>query len=137
MKTIESAWQRISVWYDANTPAGTLILAPGATSEEISRLENEIGFALPDDLRASLALHNGSLNGGFLLNYGELLSVEQILYWHRTFWQWQTDEQWGLAEGGYDVEYAEDSIKHIWWNPLRLPLTDNSGDAAMADFDPS
>ena len=76
MEPIASAWQRISAWYAANTPAGTLVLAPGATEEELAQFENAIGFPLPQDLRFSFALHNGTLNEGFLLHFGELLSLE-------------------------------------------------------------
>lgn len=135
MNTIASAWQRISAWYDANTPIGTLTLAEGATEEEISLFEKEVGVALPGDLRSSFALHNGSADGGYLLHFGELLSLSGILRIHRMYQQWQTEENWGLG-ADYNADSVTGPIKPLWWNPLRLPLTDNSGDAVMADFDP-
>lgn len=135
MEPIASAWQCISAWYAANTPAGTLVLAPGATEDELAHFEGEIGFSLPQDLRASFALHNGTLNEGFLLHHGELLSLRQILHLREQYLQWQREENWGL-EPDYKAEYITGPIKSIWWNALRLPLTDSSGDAATSDFDP-
>ena len=136
METITSAWRRISVWYDANTPQGTLVLAPGASEAEISDFEKEIGFTLPADLRASFAQYNGAANGAYLLHHGELLSLKQILHLRQQYLQWQNEENWGLGPD-YEAESVEEGIKPIWWNSFRLPLTDNSGDAAMADFDPA
>ncbi|RYG64205.1 glucan biosynthesis protein [bacterium] len=136
METIASAWQRISAWYAANTPPQTFLLAPGANEAEIAHFESEVGFRLPEDLRASFALHNGTLNNAFLLHFGELLSLEQILQLHSSYRNWQSEENWGL-EPDYKAKNIQGPIKPIWWSPLRFPLTDNSGDAAMADFDPA
>jgi cell wall assembly regulator SMI1 len=136
METVKSAWHRISAWYAANTPDGTLVLAPGASEIEIVNFENEIGLHLPEDLRASFALHNGTLNEGYLLYHGELLSLKKISKLCKEYSQWQKNENWGLGPD-YETDFIEGPIKPIWWNPLRIPLTDNSGDGVMADFDPA
>lgn len=132
---IASAWRRIAAWHKAYTPAGTLTLSPGASEEEITAFEREVGFRLPDDLRASFALHNGS-EDTFLLWHGELLSLEQILRQRREYLRWQEQDGWGVGKQ-YETEDVEEPIKPIWWSPLRLPLTDNSGDHGIADFDPA
>ncbi|RYX80736.1 glucan biosynthesis protein [bacterium] len=138
METIVSAWKRIAAWYDANTPEGTLVLAPGASEEEIVHLENTIGFRLPDDLRASFAVHNGVTNEAFLLYHGELLSLKGVLQEHQGRLQWQREDGYGVGPD-YEPRDIESSspIKPVFWNPLRLPLTDNSGNAVMSDFDPA
>jgi cell wall assembly regulator SMI1 len=136
MEFIKTAWQRISAWYDANTPEGTLVLASGASEAKLVEFEKEIGFSLPDDLRASFALHNGTSNGGYLLHHGELLSLKQVLSLHKTYAQWQVEENWGLGPD-YQTEDISGPIKPTWWSASRVPLTDNNGDAVMADFDPA
>ena len=136
MNNIKSDWQRIAAWYDANTPAGTLVLANGATEQQLADFENEIGFEISPDLRVSFALHNGTIGDGYLLHWGELLTLEHILSTHRNYSQWQQSEDaWGL-EPDYQTANIEGPIKPIWWNPSRLVLTDNSGDSIMSDFDP-
>ena len=136
MNNIESNWQRIAAWYDANTPGGTFVLADGATEQQLADFEKEIGFEIPPDLRESFALHNGTVGDGYLLHWGELLTLERVLYWHREYSQWQQSEDaWGL-EPDYRANRIEGPIKPIWWNSFRLVLTDNSGDSIMADFDP-
>lgn len=132
-----AVWGRIASWHEVNTPAGTLRLAPGASEEDITAFEREVGFRLPDDLRASFALHNGS-EGTFLLWHGELLSLEGIAQTRREYLWWQEQEGWGAGED-YEMEdiVGPGPIKPLWWTPLRLPLTDNSGDHVLADFDPA
>lgn len=132
---IAAVWKRIAAWYETNTPPGTLVLSPGASEDALTAFEREIGFRLPDDLRASFALHNGSQET-FLLFHGELLSLERILRQRREYLQWQEQDGWGTGEE-YATEGIEGPIKPVWWNPLRLPLTDNSGDHIIADFDPA
>ena len=87
-------------------------------------------------MRASFALHNGTIDGGFLLHHGELLSLQQILQLHSQYLKWQTEENWGLGED-YHAEYIDGPIQPFWWHPSRLPLTDNSGDGVMIDFAPA
>jgi cell wall assembly regulator SMI1 len=132
---IASVWARIEAWHLENTPRGTLSFAAGAGEEEIRAFEREVGFRLPEDLRASFALHNGS-EDTFLLDHGPLLPLAEVLRQRDQYRQWQEQEGWGRSEA-YATEVVGGAIKPAWWNPLRLPLTDNSGDHIIADFDPS
>jgi cell wall assembly regulator SMI1 len=75
MSSIAQSWQRIGAWYAQNTPKDTLVLADGASEAEIAELEAALGQRLPDDVRESLALHNGAANEAYLLYFGELLST--------------------------------------------------------------
>lgn len=131
---IASIWQRIAAWYDAHTPEGTLTLVEGAGEDEINAFEEEFGFRLPDDLRTSFAVHNGS-GDSFFLHLGELLSLKKVLEQWRMYKDWQVEEGWGTGED-YGFECTDPAVKPVWWNPGRLPLTDNSGDHIFADFDP-
>lgn len=136
MMDIEQNWQRITRWHAQHTPEGTLVLAEGASEAQIAKLEAVIGARLPDDLRHSLKLHNGQLDDGFLLYHGELLSVEQIEWVWQMYSDMQRDEDWGLSEG-YETHALQGPIRPVHWDALRIPLTDNSGNAVMLDLLPA
>ena len=91
--SISSLWGQITAWHEANTPEGTLTLAEGASEEEIRAFEMEFGFQLPDDLRTSFAIHNGS-GDRFFLHFGELLSLEKVLEQWRMYKDWQSSDGW-------------------------------------------
>lgn len=136
MSDIEQSWRRIAASHKANVPEEILVLAEGAGEDQILAFESEVGFRLPEDLRVSFAVHNGASNEGFLLHHGELLSLEKIAAQYAMHRGWQRDEGWGTGPD-YRAKYIDGPIKPVWWNSSRLALTDNSGDAIMADFDPA
>lgn len=53
-------------------------LGNGASSEEISSLEKEIGFELPDQVRKLLQTHNGQLGATPVFGVYRFLSIEGI-----------------------------------------------------------
>lgn len=57
---VASAWERIVGWLRRNAPASAEALRPGASDEEIARLNEELGFDVPDVLEVWLRLNNGS-----------------------------------------------------------------------------
>ena len=136
MLTIANNWQRIHDWYQKNTPEDTLVLADGASADEIKELETALGARLPDDVRESLALHNGAANEGYLLYHGELLSCSRILEIWQMYQGMQQREGFGLGDD-YQTDALQGPIRPVYWDGLRIPLTDNSGDAAMLDLQPA
>jgi len=135
-ESLQHNWGRITHWYAENTPQGTLILADGASAAEIAELEAGLGARLPDDLRYSLSLHNGAANEAYLLYHGELLSTSRILEIWQMYRGMQSNEGWGQGDG-YQTEALQGPIRPVYWDELRIPLTDNSGDAAMLDLRPA
>ncbi len=97
MSSIAQSWQRISAWYAQNTPKDTLVLADGASEAEMVELEAALGQRLPDDVRESLALHNGAANEAYLLYFGELLSTQRMLEVWQMYADMQKSEGWGLG----------------------------------------
>lgn len=134
MKSLDEIWHRIIAWHDNNTYPGKFRLQPGATEEQIRTIEDTIDQHLPEDVRDSFLVHNGGYDS-WLLYHGELLSIEGLLEQWEMYTHWQTDEHWGLGEEWRPFD-IEGPIKPIWWNPKRIPLTDNSGDHIMIDLDP-
>lgn len=135
-QNLQHNWSRIARWYAANTPQGTLVLAEGASEDEIAELETALGLRLPDDLRHSLSLHNGAANEGYLLYHGELLSTARILEIWQMYRDMQHNEGWGQGSD-YQTDELQGPIRPVYWDGLRIALTDNSGDAAMLDLQPA
>lgn len=129
------SWDRIADWHRKNTPSSIFQLASGATSKEIDDFEKLIGSKLPDDMRRSLLLHNGG-RGTWLLYHGTFLSLSQIAGLWKTYHDRQEKNGYGKGSNWAPLD-PQGPVKPIWWNPKRIPLTDNSGDHLMLDLDPA
>ncbi|MFE9767942.1 SMI1/KNR4 family protein [Streptomyces sp. NPDC005808] len=57
---VTSAWERIVRWLEEHAPASAQALRPAATSEDISSLNERLGFEVPEVLKAWLRMNNGS-----------------------------------------------------------------------------
>ena len=58
--TIPEIWHRIDAWLADEHPELADVLAPPSPPSEIAELERALGVALPEDYRASLAVHAGN-----------------------------------------------------------------------------
>jgi len=56
---MKELWARLSRWFADELPSGELRLRPPASPEAIEAAEAALGRSLPDDFRASLAVHDG------------------------------------------------------------------------------
>lgn len=136
MNDIARIWHGIDSWLRANAPRVAGCLAPGASAQDIARVERTFGRALPEDLRASLCIHDGQCRGcfPFLVNW-ELLGTSQMV------------ETWRFLD---DLARREDfsardrdvipvgPVHRVWWSDAWLPITDGcNGDYACADLDPA
>lgn len=112
-----------------------MALRPGAGADDIAALERHLGTSLPEDLKHSLAIHDGQDSFG-LAQGCELLSIAGIRQ------QW--DNWRDLDEDDMNAELAEDmgsdpqdAIKPMYCNRAWIPLThDGSGNHIGLDFDP-
>jgi cell wall assembly regulator SMI1 len=129
---MHDVWKRIEAWLDAHVPSGAGILHAGAAEEEIAATERFLGVLLPDDLRASLRLHNGQYSGPWLIEGWELLSLDRI----REEWTAWKD----LLDEGAFRDFRSDSDGRVvqdWWHARWIPLTyDGAGDHHCVDLNP-
>src|SRR4051794_18921116 len=96
--TLRESWKRIADWHKRNTPQGRFRLAKRSSKQRFSDFEKALGLLLPDDVRESYLLHNGTL-GTWLLYFGEVMSLDQIeLMWRRNG-EWQQEDGYGLGVG--------------------------------------
>jgi cell wall assembly regulator SMI1 len=71
---------RLDAWFKKHRRRFAKTLLPGATPHQLAALERELGRALPDELRAWLAWHNGQSNdvpAAFLQSW-HLVDAEQM-----------------------------------------------------------
>ena len=117
-----------------------LSLNEGADEADFAELEQELGYALPEDFKELYRIADGGAEYESVLAGEEWLSVERII---EEYGVWK-----GLYEGGMLEEddgtpfgcIPEDAgIKSDFcWNPKRIPLTaDGCGNGKMIDLDPT
>jgi cell wall assembly regulator SMI1 len=117
--------ERLDKWVKENRPSVYEKLLPGLSSEEISRLEKDLGVALPDQMRAFLEWRNGQT----------LYDVESFYY------------NYTLMDAG-DIGESNDMLNELleggdfdrenWWNPKWVPFMANgAGDYYCVDMEGS
>jgi cell wall assembly regulator SMI1 len=130
-------WNRIVAWHEANTRPGKFRLNPGASPAAVADFERAIGIRLPDDFRESLLLHDGTSEDGWILWYGELLTLEAMLKQWSMYRDWQARGQYAIpGSSDWTTNAIDGPIKPIFWNVKRLFITDNSGTHLTLDLDP-
>ena len=75
---LQATWKRIEAGLASHAPGVLSKLQPGASDEAIRQAEQALGMELPEEVRASYRIHNGS-NGAGLTDDGRLLSLEEIV----------------------------------------------------------
>ncbi|MFC3848826.1 SMI1/KNR4 family protein [Corynebacterium hansenii] len=119
--TIEQSWETIVSVVPANPPA---------TDEDLAHVAEVIGAPLPDDIVASLKIHDGidvetvndAMREGKELPFGGwIMSCRDIA----------TD--WAGWKGVYDAE--NDEWNDRWWTPNLVPLvSDGGGNSVCVDL---
>jgi cell wall assembly regulator SMI1 len=121
-------WERIERALRAHAPDTAATLAPPATDQELTALETAIGLALPEDLRASLKIHDGQRDPSRCHGFtgeGILLGASEIT------------ERWRMV-----TEIDEGERSHAapgqgpWWETSCIPFTDAEGNMLGVDMDP-
>lgn len=119
-EAISSIWKDIEDWYRVHAPVVYQDLREGATPEKIEELENQIGLVLPEDLKVSLMLHNGSV--GF--HDYRYLTTEGI---YRNWSRMNELKEEGVFSQNTISEVNEGIIKNTWWNSHWIPFAEDSG----------
>ncbi|WP_329024352.1 SMI1/KNR4 family protein [Streptomyces sp. NBC_00690] len=128
---LQELWLRFENWLCQNAPADHATLRPGVSDAEIVRLEEEIGFALVDELKSFLAIHNGVASrrssmepGAFIIGYS-LLNAEGIMEWQHNLAD--------MAQEAFDEGYENDVVEltaNSRWVPFAQSL---AGDLLFVD----
>jgi cell wall assembly regulator SMI1 len=139
--SVRESWSRIAAWAEANIPPDKFRLAAGATEQQIADLETLLGFPLPEDVRESYQIHNGTdetvfprwpTDGDFPCYpaYGELVTLEFMGLMYQRHCEFEL--------GKNAAEIVTPEIKPFHWNSRRLVLTDDASSSGLrVDLDPA
>lgn len=151
---MQAIWDRIEGWFKLYAPEKGSHFQPGATEDEIRQAEVAMGVQLPDDIKASYRLHNGS-NRHFLIGDRQFHSLwklhslaEMVDHWNilkETIETTFPKQDEIVFEA--DFEVAEDKVPVYWgsviqvatgwWYPEWVPILEfGNGDALCIDLAP-
>ena len=137
MKTgIDKTWARLRKWYEDHLPKDICCFEKGASLQQIRKVERHCGVTFPKEVEESYLVCNGLHRCG-LSYFGYFNSLKEVV----TRWDFYrgVDEE----KGGFDWPRSFDAdphpaIKKVYWNRLRIPLTDNQdGNGVFLDLDPT
>jgi len=135
--SVADSWQRIESHLTAEVRA---TLHSGAALPEIAAVERRLAVTLPDDLRASLRLHNGQSGQAGLIPslVGAeakfcLLSLDRIvgewILWNELL---ESGDFRGLDAG------PDRGVRDAWWHPAWIPVSASAaGDHHCVDLAPA
>jgi cell wall assembly regulator SMI1 len=112
MDSIERLWGRIETWLTIHAPDILDNLLPGVDDDDIQEIEAELGYSFPEDVRASLRLHNGTVDS--FADIWRLLNIDEIA-------------------GEQQMMSHIPSFKRLHWLPL---ASDGCGDLLCVDIQP-
>ena len=136
---MRDVWLRIEAVLRKTCPSLLASLAPGVSAEEIAAAEDRLGLSLPDDVRKSYSVHNGSGDEGILPQSAYrrvigvvVLSLDEVVR-HSQMWR-----DFHFDNSNHRRARPEGPIRQNWWNTRWVPLTwDGGGDHLCLDFDPA
>jgi cell wall assembly regulator SMI1 len=130
--SVRESWQRIAKWAVENIPEGKFRVAEGASEAQVADLEAILGFSLPEDVRESYRLHNGTDETPFPFKDQEHLTLDQIGQ------GFEMQREFVLDPHNEVPQSVEGPIKPVWWSLHRVKLTDDGGgNGLMIDLDPA
>ncbi len=134
---VPNSWSRIEKWLATNAKSLSKCLAKGATSEQVTKLENAIGTTLPGAFKESLAIHDGQKQDGDIIpddgigSFYFLRSKDIVREW----------SDWNLVPEAGDFDDAkakpDKGIAKCWWNRNWIPFASNGGDNLCIDLAPA
>ncbi len=139
MSTIANNWKRIELWLTTNAPEALEYLKGPATEDAIGRAEAKLRLKLPDDVRASLLVHDGSANptsdygiaeGFVLYSLDKVIKTRELMHRLRAS---------GDIPASLDREAEPDpGVRPVWWHDNWIPVAANTSRVLVCvDLDPA
>lgn len=118
----------------------TFELNAGASEADFAKMEQVLGYALPEEFKELYRVANGEPDIDGVFASEEWLSIDRIISEYN-IWNQIYQKGFFQHEDGTDFGCTPEdaSIKaDFWWNPKWIPLSaDGGGDGKMIDLDPS
>ncbi|MFB9880101.1 SMI1/KNR4 family protein [Planobispora siamensis] len=122
-RAVNRQWRRIEQWLKANAPKTHRTLSPPARARTIAIAESQMGLRFPDDLRASLLRHNGSVfrkSSGLTIFLYDGMNVRDIR------------DAWRMLCGIDTDDYGDP--RGDWWDGRMIPVgSDGLGNHLVVD----
>jgi cell wall assembly regulator SMI1 len=142
MNKMVAIWDRIDAGIRARDPAESRALPPGATPKTIQLVEETTGFSLPNAVRDSYLLHDGSAriwicDQGFLMPLVDPPTKKGRVtgFGVLNLWQMMLSVAERMSENRSE---PVGPIRDDYWNLCWIPLTENDcGDYVCLDFAPA
>ena len=115
-------------------------LNAGASEADFAKLEQTLGYALPEEFKELYRVANGETDIGAVFAGEEWLSIERIIDEYDIWQALHADGSFQNDDGSdFGCQPEDAGIKpDFWWNPKWIPLTaDGSGNSKMIDLDPA
>ena len=129
---VQFAWKRIEKWLAENAPPLAGRLGKPATLGTIFRTEKALGVELPDDVRASYMVHNGTGDMN-LFPSADYLSLEGMVFQYKS-WKQLVEE----GTFGDEVSSPEGPIRTVHYHLRWIPVSHNGGgDHTLIDLAPA
>lgn len=131
MTSLQIIWKRIDAWFE-HMHASEMVesLRSGATDAELQQTESSLGILLPDEVKASYRIHNGS-NGKEMIG-DPMQRVYHLYSSAEIVMDWQVQKSW-MDEYREDEDISFELNLSVrccpnrgwWWHPKWLPLLAN------------
>ena len=141
--SVTDSWARIDAWLRINELPAKFLPPPGLPEATIRAAEAAMGLELPEDVRESYRVHDGSRRGSYLVLFerGYLLPLEaspddeSVVESRKSMCE--IAEQLASEYGDIAGEVAA-PIRKTFWSPRWVPLTcDWESHAVCIDSDPA
>lgn len=140
MADMAALWEQLEAWSKEHAPAMLTELNPGATEEQLEKLEQALGRELPADYRESLRVHNGEADGWpfrVFADMGSYHSCDVVLEDRKAYQEVADDVDYGFDEPDDDVITVEGPVKAVLFDDAWVPIMNSNGDVFWAlDFAP-
>lgn len=118
-------------------PEINVSLNPGASEEDIQKLQDATGVYIPHLFTMIYSVHNGQKPASTPFYFTEeWLSIDHIIEVWEMMHQLWLDKKFQHPDGTPWAVQADPEIRNDWWNPNWLPIThDGAGNYLCMDLD--
>ncbi|RSN08405.1 hypothetical protein DMB42_20450 [Nonomuraea sp. WAC 01424] len=126
-RAVNRQWRRIETWLKSNAPKSYRTLGRPGKATTIAVAEAQMGLSFPDDLRASLLRHNGTVAADAPWAFGFMGYLDEDVRGIRDTWR-------DLCESDGIDEVENGDPRTDWWDGRMIPVgSDGSGNHLVID----
>ncbi|GHO63017.1 hypothetical protein KSC_019090 [Ktedonobacter sp. SOSP1-52] len=137
MDSVTTLWQRIDTWFQTFAPRRAIDLNPGVSPAELNEAETALGFPLPDDFKASYAIHNGASGNGLLMGYLDFSPLSGVVASPQKYQELLLNTAWASRPPEWVKQKKHLPVQPVWRHPRWLDFAGiGDGDQWCLDLAP-